>query len=85
MVRVPNAPEVHRRLREHGILAGVPLASLLPDDPSLADGLLVCATEVTTEAEIAAFETALRAELAGTGARSGSASDVAAKGEEIAR
>jgi hypothetical protein len=34
-----------------------------PDDHSLADALLVCATEVTTAAEIAAFASALRAEL----------------------
>ena len=27
---------------------GIPTADLLPDEPSLADGLLVCATEVTT-------------------------------------
>ena len=31
----------------------------VPDDPSLADGLLVCATEVTTGADIARFAEAL--------------------------
>jgi hypothetical protein len=41
---------------------------LEPDDPALSDGLLVCATEVTTTAEIATFAAALAAELAG-GAR----------------
>ena len=67
-VRVPDAAAVHARLVGRGILAGVPLARLLPDDPELADGLLVCATEVTTPAEIAAFAEALGDELAG-GAR----------------
>ncbi len=58
-IRVPDAPTVHRRLLEYGILAGLVLADAVPDDPSLADGLLVCATEVTTPAEIARFATAL--------------------------
>ena len=48
VVRVPDARAVHARLLERGVLAGIPLADLLPDEPSLADGLLVCATEVTT-------------------------------------
>ena len=45
------------------MLAGIPTAVLLPDEPSLADGLLVCATEVTTSADIDRFADALRAEL----------------------
>lgn len=64
-VRVPGARAVHARLLDRGILAGIPTADLLPGDPALADGLLVCATEVTTPHEIAAFADALRAELAG--------------------
>jgi glycine dehydrogenase subunit 1 len=64
-VRVPGAAAVHARLLERGILAGLPLARVLPDDPSLADALLVCATEVTTPDEIAAFGAALGEELAG--------------------
>jgi glycine dehydrogenase subunit 1 len=63
-VRVPDAVAVHRRLLAAGILAGIPLAELEPDDPALADGLLVCATEVTTAAEIALFAAALAVELA---------------------
>jgi glycine dehydrogenase subunit 1 len=63
-VRVPDAVAVHRRLLARGILAGVPLAELEPGDPALADGLLVCATEITTSAEIAAFAAALAEELA---------------------
>ncbi len=59
VVRVPDAPAVHRRLLDRGILAGLVLAEAEPDDPSLAEGLLVCATEVTTEDEIARFATEL--------------------------
>jgi glycine dehydrogenase subunit 1 len=68
VVRVPDARGVHARLLERGVLAGIPTADLLPDEPALADGLLVCATEVTTTDEIEKFASALRAELAG-GAR----------------
>ena len=63
-VRVPDAAAVHARLLERGILAGLPLARVIPDDPSMAHALLVCATEVTTPDEIAAFATALGEELA---------------------
>jgi len=62
-VRVPDAVAVHARLVDRGVLAGLPLATVLPDEPSLADGLLVCATEVTTPAEIETFAAALAAEL----------------------
>jgi glycine dehydrogenase subunit 1 len=64
-VRVPGAARVHARLVDRGILAGLPLARVIPDDPSLADALLVCATEVTTPEDIAAFAAALDEELAG--------------------
>ena len=63
VVRVPGARAVHARLLDRGILAGIPTADLLPDEPSLSDGLLVCATEVTTSDEIARFAAALAAEL----------------------
>jgi glycine dehydrogenase subunit 1 len=62
-IRVPDARAVHRRLLDRGILAGLVLGDLLPDEPSLADGLLVCATEVTTDDEISRFASALAAEL----------------------
>ena len=65
VVHVPNAPQVHRQLLERGILAGLVLADAEPGDPSLADGLLVCATEVTTSAEIRRFAAALADVLAG--------------------
>jgi glycine dehydrogenase subunit 1 len=63
-VRVPDARAVHRRLLERGVLAGLALADVLPDEPSLADALLVCATELTTDDEIARFASGLAAELA---------------------
>jgi len=42
----------------------VVLGDILPDEPDLADALLVCATEVTTDVEIDRFAAALTAELA---------------------
>jgi glycine dehydrogenase subunit 1 len=67
VVRVPDARGVHARLLDRGVLAGIPTADLLPDEPALADGLLVCATELTTPDEIARFATALEAELGARG------------------
>jgi glycine dehydrogenase subunit 1 len=64
VVRVPDAAAVHARLLDRGVLAGIPTSTLLPDEPALRDGLLVCATEVTTGAEIDRFAGALQAELA---------------------
>jgi glycine dehydrogenase subunit 1 len=63
-VRLPRpAAAVVAALLDHDIIAGVPFARL---DPSagLDDVLLVCATETTTEADIAAFADALAEELA---------------------
>ncbi len=68
VVRVPDARAVHARLLDRGILAGIPTADLLPDEPGLADGLLVCTTELTTADEIDRFAAALRDELAGSDA-----------------
>ncbi len=59
-VRVPDAERVHAALLERGVLAGLPLGRWFPDDPDLRDALLVCATELTTDAEIATFANALR-------------------------
>ena len=64
-IRVPNARAVHRRLLDRGVLAGLALADAEPDDPALADALLVCATEVTTTDEIEKFAAALEDVLAG--------------------
>ena len=77
VVRVPDARAVHARLLDRGVLAGIPTADLLPDEPSLADGLLVCATEVTTPDEIERFASALRLELAGAAAPPASPEPVA--------
>ena len=66
-VRVPEPRSVHGRLLDRGILAGLVLADAVPDDPSVADGLLVCATEVTTRAEIDRFAAALADVLGTTG------------------
>jgi glycine dehydrogenase subunit 1 len=73
-VRVPDARAVHRRLIERGVLAGLVLGDVLPDEPSLTDALLVCATEVTTDDEIARFASALGAELGAHDHASASAS-----------
>jgi glycine dehydrogenase subunit 1 len=62
---VSGARDVHRRLLERGVLAGLVLAEALPDEPSVQDGLLVCATEVTTSEDIARFADALGEVLAG--------------------
>ena len=64
-VRIPDARTVHRRLLDRGVLAGLVLADVEPDDPSLADALLVCATEVTTTAEIERFADTLGEILGG--------------------
>jgi glycine dehydrogenase subunit 1 len=72
-VRVPDAQAVHDRLIGRGILAGLPLSRVIPDDPSLADALLVCATEVTTSEDVAAFAAALGEELSGGAGPKGAA------------
>ncbi len=64
-VRVPDARAVHRRLIERGFLAGLVLADAEPDDPTLADGLLLCTTEVTTTGEIVRFIAALEEVVSG--------------------
>jgi glycine dehydrogenase subunit 1 len=64
-VRVPDAPRIHAELLERGVLAGLPLARWYPDDPQLRDALLVCATEVTTPADIERFAGALAAVMSG--------------------
>ncbi len=51
-VRVPHAPDVHAALLERGVLAGLPLAHWYPDDESLADALLLCTTELTSDDDI---------------------------------
>jgi glycine dehydrogenase subunit 1 len=64
-VRIRDARTVHRRLIERGFLAGLVLADAEPDDPTLADGLLLCTTELTTAGDIARFVAALDEVVAG--------------------
>lgn len=62
-VRVPDAGAVHRALLERGVLAGLVVAEAVPDEPSVADTLLVCTTEVTSSEDIATFVRELASEL----------------------
>jgi glycine dehydrogenase subunit 1 len=64
-VRVPEARTVHRRLIERGFLAGLVLADAEPDDPTLADSLLLATTELTTAGDIVRFVAALHEVLSG--------------------
>ena len=63
-MRVPDATRVHAALLEEGILAGLPLATWYPDDAGLTDALLLCATELTTDADIERLASALGARAA---------------------
>ena len=51
------------RLAARGILAGVPVSRLEPDNPAVANLIVLAATELTTSADIAALCTALAEEL----------------------
>lgn len=59
-----DAREVVRDLAERRVLGGVSLGRLYPDAPELAHGLLVTATELTTDEDIAALAAALAGVLA---------------------
>jgi glycine dehydrogenase subunit 1 len=63
-IRVPNAGAVHRELLARGVLAGLVLGEAVPDEPAMADSLLVCATEITTSDEIVLFSRELAGILA---------------------
>ena len=64
-VRLPKpAAGVVEELAAQGILAGVPVSRLIPDAPELADLMLVAATELTEESDIAALAAGLREALA---------------------
>jgi glycine dehydrogenase subunit 1 len=67
-IAVPDARSVHRQLLDAGYLAGLALADAEPDDESLRDALLLCATEVTTPAEISGFADALASAVGAVGA-----------------
>ncbi|MES1151056.1 MAG: aminomethyl-transferring glycine dehydrogenase subunit GcvPA, partial [Dongia sp.] len=59
----PAAPVVEAMAKRR-VLGGVPVSRLVPNDPKLANLLLVAATETVTEADMAALETALKDSLA---------------------
>jgi len=80
VVRVPEPRRVHRALLDRGIVAGIVLADVEPGRPELADGLLVCATEVTTPEAIDAFGAAMAAVLAEVRAAPGVAETAMAAG-----
>lgn len=59
-----DARKIVRALADKGVLAGVSLGRLFPDNPELADGLLVAVTETTSEEDIETLASALEGELA---------------------
>jgi glycine dehydrogenase subunit 1 len=59
-----DARKIVRALADKGVLAGVSLGRLFPDNPELADGLLVAVTETTSEEDIETLASALKGELA---------------------
>ena len=60
VVELPlDAREVVRNLADRGVLGGVSLGRLYPGHPELANGLLVAASECTTEEDIEALGNAL--------------------------
>jgi len=63
-IRVPgNAADVIEKLARKGVLGGVPASRLSPDNPDLADLIIVASTEVNTDADRAAYVKALKAVL----------------------
>ena len=60
-----DATAVVDALADRGVLGGVPLARLCPGEAALGKTLLVCASEMTTDQDIAEFAAALSAVLAG--------------------
>jgi len=59
-----DARAVVHKLAEKGVLGGVSLGRLYPDNDALANGLVVAVTETVTEEDIAAFAAALKEVLA---------------------
>ena len=59
-VRVPgDAAAVIEKLAAKGVLGGLPVSRLEPDNPDLADLIVVAATEINTDADRAAYAEAL--------------------------
>ena len=60
-MRLPKpAAAVVDALAERGILGGVPASRLCPNDPALANLLLLAATETTTDADMDSLIAALK-------------------------
>jgi glycine dehydrogenase subunit 1 len=60
-IRVPgNAAEVIEKLAAKGVLGGVPASRLMPDNPDMADLIIVASTEINTDADRAAYVAALK-------------------------
>jgi len=57
-----------RELAERGVLGGVSLGRLYPDEEALANGLVVAVTETCTPEDIETFATTLSAVLEGEAA-----------------
>ena len=58
------AADLIERLARRGILGGVPVSRLEPRDPSVANLIVLAATELTTDSDISALCVALAGELA---------------------
>jgi glycine dehydrogenase subunit 1 len=64
-LRLPKeARPAVREMAEHGVLGGVSLGRLYPDEHALANGLVVAVTETVTEDDVEAFAKALEGVLA---------------------
>ncbi|MEL0252517.1 MAG: glycine dehydrogenase, partial [Novosphingobium sp.] len=59
-----DARQTVRDLADRQVLGGISLGRLYPQEPSLANGLVVAATECTTDEDIAALVSALKEVLA---------------------
>jgi glycine dehydrogenase subunit 1 len=60
-IKVPGkAADVIEKLAAKGVLGGVPVSRLEPDQPDLADLILVASTEINTDDDRAAFAAALK-------------------------
>jgi len=59
-IRLPRpAAPVVEKLAGQGILAGVPVSRLVPDDPAITNLIVLAATELTTDSDIAALAAGL--------------------------
>jgi glycine dehydrogenase subunit 1 len=64
-IKVPQpAAALVERLARRSILAGVPASRLLPNEPTVENLIILAATELTSEADVAALAAALSEELA---------------------